>query len=96
MKQQEKSRLKQKFELGEECYYFANGGIEKGKIVKAELDYNEQTDIEIILYSVINIEELSERDATQEELFKAFEDAKEYLLELQMKKLEEIKNMKER
>lgn len=94
MKQQEKSRLKQKFELGEECYYFANGGIEKGKIVKAELDYNEQTDIEIILYSVINIEELSERDATQEELFKAFEDAKNYLIEKKMKEIERIKNLK--
>ena len=88
--------IEQKFELGEECYFINYNRIEKVKIVKAELDYNEETDIEIILYSVINIEELSERDATQEELFKAFEDAKEYLLELQMKKLEEIKNMKER
>ncbi len=88
--------IEQKFKLGEECYFINYNRIEKVKIVKAELDYNEQTDIEIILYSVINIEELSERDATQEELFKAFEDAKEYLLELQMKKLEEIKNMKER
>lgn len=94
MKQQEKSRLKQKFELGEECYYFANGGIEKGKIVKAELDYNEQTEKEIIFYSVINIEKLSEKDATQEELFKAFEDAKNYLIEKKMKEIERIKNLK--
>lgn len=89
--------IEQKFKLGEECYLYRNGGIEKGKIALARLDLNEEETV--IKYDIARMDNtIKYAYVNQKELFKTFEDAKNYLIEKKMKEIERIneriKNLK--
>lgn len=90
--------IEQKFELGEECYYFANGGIEKGKIAVARLVSNIRDEtVKTIKYDIATSNNILKYEfVEQEKLFKTFDDAKHYLIELKMEEIKEITNLEER
>lgn len=85
--------IEQKFKLGEECYLYGNGGIEKGKIALARLDLNKEETV--IRYDIATMDNtIKYAYVNQKQLFKTFEDAKNYLIEKKMKEIERIKNLK--